>query len=109
MPITEKGGAYDIARRVREQLDACADAVKECEGRLDAFEEDKHPRSEGGKFGSGGGKSVCSPVINLSGGSGSHRYNRESVEAGIRSSERRGGKVGGKERRLIHALLRGRD
>lgn len=35
------------------------------------------------------------------------RYNRGAVEEGIKVAERRGQKIGHKERRLIHALLKG--
>lgn len=39
---------------------------------------------------------------------GRHGYNPDSVEHAISASERRGGKVGTRERRAIHGLLRGR-
>lgn len=35
-----------------------------------------------------------------------HKYNKEAVDKAIRSSRQR---IGGKEAKLIHALLRGRD
>jgi hypothetical protein len=36
------------------------------------------------------------------------KYNQQAVERAIEQAERRGGKIGGEERRLIHALLKGR-
>lgn len=35
-------------------------------------------------------------------------YSREAVDAAIRSSNRAGRRIGGREARLIHALLKGR-
>ena len=37
-----------------------------------------------------------------------HRYSAEAVNKAIASSNRAGRKIGGKEARLIHALLKGR-
>jgi len=40
-----------------------------------------------------------------------NQYNRDAVDAAIASHNRRprGGRISGKEAKLIHALLRGRD
>lgn len=35
------------------------------------------------------------------------RYNREAVDQAIASSNRAGRRIGGKEARMIHALLKG--
>jgi hypothetical protein len=43
-----------------------------------------------------------------SGGSGVHKYNRESVEQGIQQEIRRGANISARERKMIHAILRGR-
>ena len=39
----------------------------------------------------------------------SHTYNAQAVNAAIASSNRAGRRISGKEAKLIHALLRGRD
>jgi hypothetical protein len=36
-------------------------------------------------------------------------YNKQSVDQAIASSNRAGRRIGGKEAKLIHALLKGRD
>lgn len=41
-------------------------------------------------------------------GVGRHNYNAESVNAAIASNNRHGPKIGGKEAKLIHRLMRGR-
>jgi hypothetical protein len=40
-----------------------------------------------------------------------HRYNKDAVQSAIDGANRKGGKgrIGGKEARLIHALLKGRQ
>lgn len=37
-----------------------------------------------------------------------HQYNRAAVDAALASSNRAGRRIGGREARLIHALLKGR-
>lgn len=47
-------------------------------------------------------------TMSMSKGSGRHNYNPQAVNQAIASSNRAGRRIGGKEARLIHRLLKGR-
>jgi len=64
---------------------------------------------KGGEWrGSGAGPSVSQVKSSVNGAPPeANQYNAKAVDDAIRHAERRGGKVGGKERRAIHGLLKG--
>lgn len=75
------------------------------------WDETKHKRGAGGQFGSGGGakggsKGKWSSDL-PSGSSGPHKYNPESVNNAIASSNRAGRRIGSREAKLIHSLMKG--
>jgi hypothetical protein len=56
-----------------------------------------------------GPKSAPAPVHDSMATQGRHGYNAAAVQSSIDSSNRHGRKIGGREAKMIHALLRGRE
>jgi len=76
------------------------DCLMDVSRRLDGLHERLDARDTKRKDAEGENKPAAKPPFE-------HKYNEESVNKGIAASNRRGQKIGGKEAKAIHGLLKG--
>ena len=91
-PGTRVGGK---AVKVESEGKALRDVIRE-------GEEDERRRTFTAKYGVTGGTMASRSLVPAT-----HRYSKDAVDAAIASSNRHGRKIGGKEAKKIHALLKG--
>lgn len=102
-PVMQGGKRMFGRQPTRAEAAANSASVKA----FSAFAASHNDKAAAGTLAAPGHPKVAPPMVHP-GASGRHDYNPDSVNAAIASNNRHGPKIGGREAKLIHRLMKGR-